>query len=418
MTSPDASRRLIGSPLVRGALVASVLVIAVGWALRTLADAGAVLSAVLVPVALSVLLTGLLMPLQVVLNHRLKLPRALGAGLTIVLALAVIGGVLWVAGTQLAGGFGEIGRVFADQLQQLRVWLTTSTPIDGQLIDEGIGQVAAWLEANQAGLAAGALGAGAGVAGFFVSTVLALVATFFFLAQGDRIAAALILFLPQHLHRDAWQAARRGWVTLGTYCRTQLLVAAVDAVGIGLGALVLGVPFVIPIMAITFVLCFIPFVGAIVSSAVAIVMALAFQGPGVALAMLGVCILVQQVEANVLSPILMGKAVDVHPLLILLSVAAATYVLGLVGALFVVPVIATIKSIVLYLNDSDPFPGLATGGRALTTPPKTLIGPREPVRSPRRIGDATPRWLVEEQAEQEAAAEASTSEPEGGSTRA
>ncbi len=416
MTSPDASRRLIGSPLVRGALVASVLVIAVGWALRTLADAGAVLSAVLVPVALSVLLTGLLMPLQVVLNHRLKLPRALGAGLTIVLALAVIGGVLWVAGTQLAGGFGEIGRVFADQLQQLRVWLTTSTPIDGQLIDEGIGQVAAWLEANQAGLAAGALGAGAGVAGFFVSTVLALVATFFFLAQGDRIAAALILFLPQHLHRDAWQAARRGWVTLGTYCRTQLLVAAVDAVGIGLGALVLGVPFVIPILAITFVLCFIPFVGAIVSSAVAIVMALAFQGPGVALAMLGVCILVQQVEANVLSPILMGKAVDVHPLLILLSVAAATYVLGLVGALFVVPVIATIKSMVLYLNDSDPFPGLATGGRALTTPPETLIGSREPVRSPRRIGDATPRWLVEEQAEQEAAAEASTSEPEGGST--
>ena len=189
-----------------------------------------------------------------------------------------------------------------------------------------------------------------------------------------------------------------------------------DAAGIGLGAFLLGVPFVIPIIAITFILCFIPFVGAVVSSAVAVAMALAFQGPGVALLMLLVCILVQQLEATVLSPILMGKAVDVHPLLILLSVTGATYVLGLVGALFVVPVIATIKSMALYLNGSDPFPGLGKGGRALLTPPKTLIGPREPVRNPRRIGDATPRWLVEEQAEQEAALE--QGERRGGSTRA
>lgn len=409
----------VGNPLVRGVLVVSVLVIAVGWALRTLTDAGSLLGAVLVPVALSVLLTGLLMPVQVLLNHKLKLPRSLGAGLTIVAALAGIIGVLWVAGAQLASGMGEIVVVFGEQLRRARDWILANTPLDAGQVDHLADQATAWLEANQAGLAQGALGAGVGAAGFLVSTVLALVATFFFLAQGDRIAAALIVLLPERLHRQAWQASRRGWVTLGTYCRTQLLVAAVDAVGIGLGALVLGVPFVIPIMAITFVLCFIPFVGAIVSGAVAVAMALAFQGPGVALLMLVVCIVVQQVESNVLSPILMGKAVDVHPLLILLSVAAATYVLGLVGALFVVPVVATIKSMLLYVNGSDPFPGLAQGGRALTTPPKTLVGPREPVRSPRRIGDATPRWLVEEQAEQEAATEEGLRNGRrGGSTRA
>lgn len=403
-------------PLVRGVLVVSVLIIAVGLALRTLADAGYLLGAILVPVALSVLFTGLLMPLQVLLNHKLKLPRSLGALLTVLIAFAVVVGALWIAGTQLAGGMGEIVDVFGAQLAQLRDLAIAATPLTEAQVDDLVGQATTWLQENQSGIAQGALGAGVGVAGFLVSAVLAMVATFFFLAQGDRIAAALVVLLPEHLHREAWQAARRGWVTLGTYCRTQLLVAAVDAAGIGLGALLLGVPFVIPIIAITFILCFIPFVGAVVSSAVAVAMALAFQGPGAALLMLLVCILVQQLEANVLSPILMGKAVDVHPLLILLSVAGATYILGLVGALFVVPVIATIKSMVLYLNGSDPFPGLGKGGRALLTPPKTLIGPREPVRNPRRIGDATPRWLVEEQAEQEAALE--QEERRGGSTRA
>lgn len=403
-------------PLVRGVLVVSVLIIAVGLALRTLADAGYLLGAILVPVALSVLFTGLLMPLQVLLNHKLKLPRSLGALLTVLIAFAVVVGALWIAGTQLAGGMGEIVDVFGAQLAQLRDLAIAATPLTEAQVDDLVGQATTWLQENQSGIAQGALGAGVGVAGFLVSAVLAMVATFFFLAQGDRIAAALVVLLPEHLHREAWQAARRGWVTLSTYCRTQLLVAAVDAAGIGLGALLLGVPFVIPIIAITFILCFIPFVGAVVSSAVAVAMALAFQGPGVALLMLLVCILVQQLEANVLSPILMGKAVDVHPLLILLSVAGATYILGLVGALFVVPVIATIKSMVLYLNGSDPFPGLGKGGRALLTPPKTLIGPREPVRNPRRIGDATPRWLVEEQAEQEAALE--QEERRGGSTRA
>ena len=391
---------------MRGVLVVSVLIIAVGLALRTLADAGYLLSAILVPVALSVLFTGLLMPLQVLLNHKLKLPRSLGALLTVLIAFAVVVGALWIAGTQLAGGMGEIVDVFGAQLAQLRDLAIAATPLTESQVDGWVAQATAWLEENQSGFAQGALGAGVGLAGFMVSTVLAMVATFFFLSQGDRIWAAIIVVLfPERLHREAWQASRRGWVTLASYCRTQLLVAGVDAVGIGLGALVLGVPFVIPIVAITFVLCFIPFVGAVVSGAVAVAMALAFKGPGVALIMLVVCVLVQQIESNVLSPILMGKAVDVHPLLILLSVAAATYVLGLVGALFAVPVIATIKSMALYVNGSDPFPGLSTGGRALLTPPKTLVGPREAFPSPRRIGDATPRWLVIEQAEQEAAVE-------------
>ena len=420
MASRDVLRPLTGNPLVRGIFFVSVLVIAIGWALRTLAEAGTLLGVILVPVALSVLFTGVLMPLQVLLNHKLKLPRSLGAALTVVLAFLGVVCVLWVAGTNLAKGTGDIVDAFGAQLVQLRDWAIAATPLDQQQVDDLVGQATTWLQENQSGLAQGAMGAGVGFAGFLVSGVLAMVATFFFLAQGDRIWAAVIVVLfPERMHREAWQASRRGWVTLATYCRTQLLVAAVDALGIGLGAFLLGVPFVIPIMAVTFILCFIPFVGAIVSSALAVAMALAFQGPGVALAMLGVCILVQQVEANVLSPILMGKAVDVHPLLILLSVAGATYVLGLVGALFVVPVIATIKSMVLYLNGTDPFPGLATGGRALLTPPKTLIGPRDPVRSPRRIGDATPRWLVEEQAEEEeAVAEAQRGERRGGSTRA
>ena len=156
------------------------------------------------------------------------------------------------------------------------------------------------------------------------------------------------------------QAGRRGLVTLGAYTRTQILVAAVDAVGIGLGAAILQVPLALPLAVLVFLGSFIPIVGAVVTGSVAILVALVSNGPASAIWMLAVVLLVQQIEGHVLQPFLMGHAVSLHPVAVLLSVAAGSFVAGIVGALFAVPIAATLNTVLLYLHGHDKFPQLGT----------------------------------------------------------
>ncbi len=156
------------------------------------------------------------------------------------------------------------------------------------------------------------------------------------------------------------QAGRRGLVTLGAYTRTQILVAAVDAVGIGLGAAILQVPLALPLAVLVFLGSFIPIVGAVVTGSIAILVALVSNGPATALWMVVVVIAVQQLEGHVLQPFLMGHAVSLHPVAVLLSVAAGSFVAGIVGALFAVPIAATLNTVMLYLHGHDKFPQLGT----------------------------------------------------------
>ena len=216
-----------------------------------------------------------------------------------------------------------------------------------------------------------------------------------FLAQGDKIASWVVMLFPRGWRRPAYEAGRRGWVTLGTYTKMQMVISGADAVGIGLGAWALGVPFVLPLTAITFILCFIPVVGAFVSGALVVLVALAFKGVTTALIMLVIVIAVQQLESDVLSPILMGKAVNIHPVAVLLGIAAGSYLVGFLGALFAVPFMATVNTMAKYLAGRDPFPALDAGGSALTDSPRRLSDGMDDPATPKRLGDATPMWLTE-----------------------
>src|SRR5690625_2861749 len=139
----------------------------------------------------------------------------------------------------------------------------------------------------------------------------------------------------------------------------QIVVAAVDGIGIGLGAALLGVPLAIPLGILVLVGSFIPIVGAVLTGAVAVLVALVDQGPVVALIMLGVVLAVQQIEGHVLQPFLMGRAVSLHPVAVLLAVAAGTLAAGIIGALFAVPLVALLNTVFRYLFGTDPFPELA-----------------------------------------------------------
>ncbi|MDZ7728156.1 MAG: AI-2E family transporter [Dehalococcoidia bacterium] len=159
--------------------------------------------------------------------------------------------------------------------------------------------------------------------------LLAVVITFYFVLDGEGIWRWGVGLLPRHAQPRAHRAGARAWATLGRYLRGLAAVAIIDAIGIGLGAYIIGVPLAVPIAVLTLVTAFIPIVGAVAAGAVATLIAFANGGLADALWMIGVVVLVQQVESNIIQPALVGRSVDIHPLVVLLGVAAGSAIAGI-----------------------------------------------------------------------------------------
>ncbi|MGY4768020.1 AI-2E family transporter [Kribbella sp. CWNU-51] len=328
-------------------VVAAVLVIAYG--IRYLSE-------VVVPVTVGVLLTALLIPMTNGLQ-RLRLPRGAAAGITVVATIVVVAGLLTLVGTQIAGQFDSLSTQVGEGVQKLRELGRINFGLTDQDVTNAIKSLREQLTSGGAlGQQAAAVGTTAThvVAGLFIS----LFCLFFFLYQGDQIWAWLVRLFPRHARAKADSSGRKAWVSLTAYVRATIIVAAVDAVGISLGAAILGLPLVTAIGILVFVGAFVPVVGAFVSGIVAVLVALVAKGPIVAIIMLGVVIGVQQLEAHVLQPFLLGHAVSVHPLAVILSIATGVIIAGIVGALVAVPTAAVINAIVHHLagNDADPEP--------------------------------------------------------------
>lgn len=326
------------------------------------------LKVIVVPVLVALLLTVLLAPLVGWL-HRHRWPRALAAGTSVIAMLLLVAGLLTLAGRSIAGGFGDLWDEASEGIDTVFAWLSDG-PL--QLTDADL---TAYLQKAQdalgssaSGVVSGALSVTTTVGHVLAGALIALFCTFFFLLDGRTIWSWVVGLLPRRSRERVHQAGRRGLVTLGAYARTQILVAAVDAIGIGLGAAILQVPLALPLATLVFLGSFVPIVGAIVTGAVAVLVALVAQGPGAALAMLIIVLAVQQLEGHVLQPFLMGHAVSLHPVAVLLVVAAGSFLAGIVGALFAVPVAAVINTVVLYLHGHDKFPQLGTDDHVTLRP--------------------------------------------------
>jgi predicted PurR-regulated permease PerM len=320
----------------------------------------------------ALLVVALVRPLtDALLQARVR--RAPASLLTLLAVLAVLAGLITLVSTQIASGFPELQRQAEAGLGQVQQWLA-GPPLRISTTD-----LADYLEraresqtARQSTVVSGALAAtttaGHVVTGFF----LTLFATFFFLAHGSDIWGWLVRLFPRAARDAVDDSGRLGWVTLTSFVRATVIVALVDAIGIGVGAAVLHVPLAVPLGVLVFITAFIPIVGALFSGAVAVLVALVAQGPVTALIMLGVVLLVQQIESHGLQPFLMGRAVRVHPLAVILAIAAGATVGGIVGALFAVPLIAVGNTVVLALlgrSSQDPAvahrPGPEEGGPVL-----------------------------------------------------
>lgn len=347
-------------PSVRNAAAWSWRLLLIGAGLAVLLWLLNELKVVVVPIAVALLLTVLLAPLVNWL-HRRGLPRGAAVGLALFGLIALVAGLLTLAGRSIIKGFGELWDQAAQGIDKLTTWLAEG-PLQVTTTD-----ISGWMETIQGSLSSGsselvsgALHATTTVGHVAAGALIALFCTFFFLLDGRTIWAWVIGLLPRGSREHVHQAGRRGVVTLGAYTRTQILVAGVDAVGIGLGALILQVPLALPLAVLVFLGSFIPIVGAVVTGSIAILVALVSNGPVTALWMLVVVLAVQQLEGHVLQPFLMGHAVSLHPVAVLLSVAAGSFVAGIVGALFAVPIAATLNTVLLYLHGHDKFPQLGT----------------------------------------------------------
>lgn len=316
-------------------VIAGVVVLAYGLSF---------VSEIFIPVLVALLITALLLPV-VRWGHRIGVPQAVAALVTLLLALAVVAGLVTLISTQAASGFGDLSDSATQGIGEVEKWLSngpfhlSSGAISGY-VDQAEQAVSNNRDAIVTGATSVATTAGHLVAGFFIT----MFSTFFYLLEGRRIWSWLLHLMPRPARQPLDDAARQSWVTLTHYMRATIIVAFVDGAGVAIGAAVLQVPLAVPLGLVVFLGAFIPIIGALLSGIVAVLVALVAQGPAIALIMLGVIILVQQVESHLLQPFLMGRAVAVHPLAVILAVAGGATVFGIVGALFAVPLVAVLNT--------------------------------------------------------------------------
>jgi predicted PurR-regulated permease PerM len=302
------------------------------------------ISIVVIPLAIALLLSALLAP-AVAWLFALKLPRSLATFLVMICGVAAVVGVLTLVVNQFVDGLPQLTSNASAGIRQIQDWARTGPlHLSDQQVNEAIDSGQNWINANTSSLTATGVATAATLFEVLTGALLVLFATFFFLRDGRKIWRFIVRLFPVNARWSLSDAGEASWATLGAYVRATVLVAFIDAVGIGLALLILGVPFPFPLAALVFLGAFIPIVGASVSGAVAVLVALVDQGWVIALIVLGSVIVVQQLEGHVLQPLIMGRAVAIHPLVVIVGIASGVVLAGIIGALVAVPLIAVLNT--------------------------------------------------------------------------
>lgn len=328
------------------------------WAWRLLAVAGVLfvlgtiiiqLREIVIPFMVSILIAALLVPfVQFLVRHRW--PKALAVALAMVGTLGIVTGLIFLVVSQIRSGFPDLQTRSVEAYNEFRAFLS-SPPfnISDSDLSRYLEQIFSAIQTDSQAILTGALSVGTTAGHFVAGFLLTLFATLFILIDGAGIWRWIVRLFPRKARAAVDGSGHAGWLTLTTFVKVQIFVAAVDAVGIGAVALILQVPLAIPIAIAVFLGAFVPVVGAVVTGTIAVFIALVYNGPVIALIMLGGVLLVQQLEGHVLQPLVMGSAVKVHPLAVVFAVAAGSYIAGIPGALFAVPIVAVVNVMVNYV---------------------------------------------------------------------
>lgn len=368
----ERERRALPAPIEGGtsnfsrAQVPWGIDLAAAWAWRLLVIAAATyvllwlvafFAVIAVPVAVALLITALAIPLVDGLQ-RIGLPRGLSALIVVILGIGFVVALLSFAGQQVATGASDLANQASAGLGEIKDWLR-----DGPL-HASDSQINDWLNRAQEALedagtnidAGSVTEVGTAVGHVFAGFFIVLFSTYFFMADGERIWAWMVRIAPRAARPHVDSSGRVAWISLTQFVRATVIVAAVDAIGIMIGAAILQVPFVLAIGVLVFLGAFVPMIGATIAGTVAVLVALVDQGPITALLMLAVVILVQQIEGHILQPFLMGRWVSVHPLGVIIAIGCGVIVAGIAGALVAVPLAASLNAVIQHLA-SNTSPG-------------------------------------------------------------
>jgi len=277
--------------------------------------------------------------------------------------IVVIAGIVTALVPTVAAQAPQIVTAAGDGFEQIQVFLQGPPFNLGQTqIGQAVQTATDRLQANAATIAGGVVTGLSAVAGGIVDVVLALVLAFLFAKDGPEFLPWLTRVAGPDVGGHLEQVGRRSWRRLGGFIRSQAVIGLADAVVIGVGLVIFGVPLALPLAVLTFFAAFIPIVGALVAGALSVLIALVVQGPTVGIGVLILILVVQQVEGNLLQPVVQGKGLGLHAAVVILAVAAGGSLFGIAGAFFAVPVAAIGAEIVRYLDEQV---DVRTGGLAV-----------------------------------------------------
>lgn len=400
MDEAPASRDVArGDAPTRGHLIGEGLAWTARWSLRFLIVVAAltVVGLILIqlwdivfPVFLGLVIATVVEPPVTWLRRR-RVPGALATALVLILGLAVLGGVVALIAPSVAGQAPQIAQGAVGGIQQIEGWL------QGPPFNLGASQIGGYVQAaverlqQSAGqIATGVLTGLTTVANSVINAVLALVLAFLFVKDGPK-------FLPW-VRRTAGptsgdhlaEMGARSWLRLGGFIRSQALIGFVDAVFIGIGLVIFGVPLALPLAVLTFFGAFIPIIGALVAGALAVLIALVIQGPATALGVLILILVVQQVEGNLLQPLVQGRGLGLNSALVILAVTAGSSLAGIAGAFLAVPVAAVIAEILRYFGEQiDRRTGENEEGAGDAAPGEKSPGEKSPGEKPTSVAGTT-----------------------------
>ena len=337
------------------------LAAAIGWRALVVAAAilavGVVLLELRIPflaVFLAIFATALLRPLCARLRA-LGWPPAAAAGGVLAGAVAVVAGLAWVLLPPFISQMRDLGDQVTDGLDRLKEWLVEGPiGLSNDELDEYLEGARDAAADNAANIASGVLTGAQLVVEVVAIFAIALVLTFFFLKDEERITGWLVGLFAQERRDHVREIGARSWTSLAGYLRGMTIVATFDSVFIGLSLVFLGVPAAVPLAVFTFFGAYVPIAGALVTGMAAVLVALVAEGAVTALLTLAAVLAVQQIESNLLQPVVVGRAVQVHPVAILLAVTSGAVLAGIVGALVAVPIVAVASRVIGYLRERSP----------------------------------------------------------------
>ncbi|SDY26140.1 Predicted PurR-regulated permease PerM [Modestobacter sp. DSM 44400] len=324
-------------------------VLVVGAALYALLVLAGHVAVVVVPVIVALLLAALLQPGAALLVRK-GWPHALAAATMLVVGVGAVAGIITLVVERFTAGYDQLADQVVQGIKQIQQFVTDNFPVSQAQIDRALESAQQAVVDNQDTLTAGALTTAATLSEVLTGMVLALFTLFFFLKDGRPLWLWFVGLSPRSSRAYLDEAARRAWRTLVSYVRATALVALSDAVLIGIALSVLDVPLAIPLAALVFLGAFIPIIGSFLAGTAAVLVALVSNGLVTALIVLGATLLIMQLEGHVLQPLLLGRAVRVHPLAVVLSIGAGLLVAGIFGALVAVPLVACLNVAGTYLS--------------------------------------------------------------------